>query len=220
MNTRRLLAAWTFPIALAVAGAVHANVVYTVSLNTSAISGAAGYALAFSFQDGSGIGDNNNTVTLSNFAFGGGSAGGSPVLSGGASGDINSSAALSDSVFSSLLVEGFTPGASLSFNVDLTTNIDVGGTPDFFGFSLLLDSNPLPTQDDTLGDNLFYVNIDSANPTPVAFATAAGSPVALDAPTFALAPPPGPAPEPGSLLLLTAGLAGLIGVGRRRLSRQ
>jgi hypothetical protein len=199
------------------AGVVHANVVYTVSLDTSAISGAADYALGFSFQDGSLTGDNNNTVTLSNFAFGGGSAGGSPVLVGGASGDISSTATLSDTDFSNLLVEGFTPGASLSFRIDLTTNVDAGGIPDFFGFSILLNGISLPTQDDTLGDNLLYFNIDSVNPTPAAWATTAESPATLDAPTVALAPPPGSLPEPGGLLLLTAGLASLLMFARRRL---
>lgn len=223
MNSRRLLAAWLLPIALTAAGAVQANVIYTVNLNTSSISGAAGYALAFSFQDGSGapIADNNNTVTLSSFAFGGGSSsGGSPVISGGAGGGLSSSVALNDSDFSNLLVEGFTPGASLSFKVNLTTNVDAGGTPDFFGFSMLLNGTPLMTQDDTGGDNLLYFNIDSANPTLFPWATAAGSQATLDAPTVALAPPPGQAPEPASLLLLTAGLMGLFGMRRHGLKPQ
>lgn len=221
MNIKQLLTACAFSITLAWTGVVHANVIYTVSLNTSAISGAAGYALAFSFTDGSLVGDNNNTVTLDNFNFGvGGSAAGSPVPSGGGSGSIGSSVTLSDSAFLNTLAEGFTPGASLSFNVKLTTNVDAGGTPDFFGFSLLNGGIPLLTQDDTLGDNLLYFNIDSDNPAPAVFATAAGSPVTLDAPTVTLAPPNGQVPEPGSLFLLTAGLAGLLEVRRRRAKQQ
>ena len=70
MNIKTLAAAFAFPIALAFGGVVQANVVYNVSLNTSTISGVAGvYGLAFSFTDGSGSGDGNNTVTLSNFAL-------------------------------------------------------------------------------------------------------------------------------------------------------
>jgi hypothetical protein len=220
MNIKQLLAACSFSIALALVGVAHANVIYTVSLNTSAISGAAGYALAFSFTDGSGVGDTNNTVTLDNFNFGvGGSAAGSPVPSGGGSGSIGTSVVLSDSDFLNTLVEGFTLGASLSFNINLTTNVDAGGTPDFFGFSLLSGGTSLLTQDDTLGDNFLYFNIDSANPAPAPWATEVGSPVTLSAPAVALASPNGQVPEPGSLLLLMTGLAGLFGVRQQRVKQ-
>ena len=219
MYTPRFFATLVLPMALAWAGAAHANLVQLVTVNTGAISGVAGYAIAFSFQDGSGLvnGDSNNTATLSNFNFGGGSAASSPVLLGGASGSLGAGVVLTDSDFSSLFAEGFTPGSSLSFILDLTTNLDVSGTPDFFGFSILLGGVPLPTLDDLGGDNLLYVNVDSANPATAVFATTSGS---LAAPVLSAPPPPGPGPgqlpEPGSLPLLLAGLAGLFGVVRRR----
>lgn len=219
MIIRKLLAACSFSIALAWTGAVHANVIYTVNLDTSAINGVTGvYAVAFSFTDGSGVVDNNNTVTLDNFNFGvGGGAAGSPVPSGGGSGSIGTSVVLSDSSFLNTLVEGFTPGASLSFNVNLTTNVDAGGTPDFFGFSLLKAGTPLPTLDDTLGDNLLYFNIDSAIPAYFAWETTGET--QINAPTVILASPNGQVPEPGSLFLLMAGLAGLFGVRQQRVKQ-
>ena len=87
MNIKTLAAAFAFPIALAFGGVVQANVVYNVSLNTSTISGVAGvYGLAFSLTDGSGsvLGDGNNTITLSNLTFGGGSSAGGGGSIGGA----------------------------------------------------------------------------------------------------------------------------------------
>ena len=222
MYTPRFFATLVLPMVLAWAGAADANLVQLVTVNTSGISGSAGYAIAFSFQDGSGLApaDNNNTATLSSFNFGGGSAVGLPDPPiGGASGSLGAGVVLADSDFSSLFVQGFTPGLSLSFILDLTTNLD-SGTPDFFGFSILFNGTPLPTLDDLGGDNLLYVNIDSANPVAAVFATAPGSQVALAAPGLSPPPPPGPGPgqlpEPGSLPLLLAGLAGLFGVVRRR----
>ncbi len=216
MNSRYRIAAGAFIIALAGAGTVHANVVYTVNLDTSPLMSVAGdYALAFQLNDGSGAGDANNTVTLSNFNFGGGSAAGCPVnctLLGGASGDATTTVNLTDSSFFNSLAQRFTPGSGLSFKVDLATNLDAGGVADFFGFSILLDGSAIPTQDPLGADTLLAVDIDTSNPLLVPFATAAGSPAALTAPTVALAPPPGQIPEPGSLLLMGIGLMSLAGI--------
>lgn len=219
MSIKRIIASWSFVTIVLAANNAQANVIYTVNLNTSAISGAAGYALAFQLADGSGVGDSNNSIMLSNFNFGGGSAGGCPVnctLTGGASGDIASLVTLNDSDFFNSFAERFTPGTSLSFKLEMTTNVDAGGIPDAFGFSIL-DNNgtPLPTQDVLGADTLLSFDIDSANPTLNPFATVAGGPVALNAPTFALAPPSGNVPEPSSVPLMGAGIAGLVWAKRR-----
>ncbi len=168
-------------------------------------------------------GDSNNTITLTDFAFGSGSADGCPAsctTTGGATGDATSSVTLVDSDFFNAFAETFTPGNNLSFKVDLTTNVDAGVTPDAFAFSLLFGGNSIVTENDP-ADTFLSIDIDSSNPTPAAFGTPAGSQPAIGAPTFALVPPgPGPLPEPGSLRLLIAGLAGLLGIGRRGLLQQ
>jgi hypothetical protein len=224
MDIRRVVIASIFTMVLAPAGEVHANLIYTVNLDTSPLTSVAGdYALAFQLNDGEGVGDANNTITLSNFSFGGGGAAGCPLnclITGGASGDMGSAVTLIDNSFFNSFSERFTPGASLSFKLDLTTNLDAGGVADFFGFSILHNGNALPTLDDLLADNLLYINIDAANPAPSFFATAAGSPATLGAPTAVLAPPSGEVPEPGSLVLMAIGLVSLIGMSRGDARRQ
>ena len=109
-----------------------ASIIFDVSLDTSPLIGdpAAPFALEFQFNDGSGLGDGNNTVVLDNFSFGaGGAATGAPSTAGGASGSVGTSVSFVDNEFFNQFVQPFTPGSLLSFRVSLSTNLDAGGTP-------------------------------------------------------------------------------------------
>jgi hypothetical protein len=198
-----------------------ASVLYNVSMDTSPLIGhAAGpFSLTFQFTDGSLAGDSNNTVVLSNFQFGaGGSASGSPSLFGGATGSLASGVTLLDSSFFSAFTEQFTPGSLLSFSLQVSTNVDAGGTPDEFSFFIL--DNTL-TELPTLGifDLFAVLDIDSANPVLQAFDSdssrspaAGGSGITMAAPQLTAA-----TPEPSSFILLGIGLA--FQISRRLFSR-
>jgi hypothetical protein len=199
------------------AGTASADEIFAVTLNTTPLATAPGtsagpFSLAFQLLDGSQ--PNNNTATISDFTYGvGGNAGSGcpavlvPCTFGGASGDIGSGVSLNDSSAFNALVETFTPGSSLSFLVDLTTNVDAGGTPDAFAFSIL-DSGggSIPTLDPTGADTLLTINVDSANPAILTYATdssrntlgGTGPSITMDAPIVT--------PEPGTLILLTTGI--------------
>ena len=74
--------------------AARADLTWTVSLDTSQL--ATNYTGPFAL-DFELVGSNGNTVTLTNFSFGGGSAGPGPAfLTGGASGNLGSSVSLND----------------------------------------------------------------------------------------------------------------------------
>lgn len=211
-----------------------ADDIFTVTLNTAALAVAPGssagpFELAFQLTDGAGLGDANNTATLSDFQFGaGGSAGVCPAACtafGGAIGNAGSSLVLTDNSFFNALLQGFTPGSSLSFQVDLTTNADAGGTPDLFAFSLLDGSGfSIPTLDPSGGDTLVSVTLDSANPVVFSFGsdssrlTGAGIALSLASPVIG-APASSSVPEPNSLLWIGVGLAALILAPRKKLNR-
>src|SRR5689334_16903130 len=70
-----------------------AQIAFHLSMDTSVLVGhpAAPFFLDFQLNDGSGANDANNTISLSNFTFGGGTAGpGGALLTGGATGDLSS----------------------------------------------------------------------------------------------------------------------------------
>jgi len=199
-------------------GTARADLLLDVTLNTTPLTtaGAASAApFAMAFQLVAGSQPNNNSATISHFKYGtGGSAGSgcpapvSPCIFGGASGDISSSVSLNTSGAFNALVETFTPGSSLSFLLDLTTNVDTGGTPDAFAFSILDSSaSSIPTLDPTTADTLLTINLDSTSPTILTYATdprrntlgGAGPSITMNAPT--VAPPTSPVPEPGALSL-------------------
>ena len=97
-----------------------ADLAFTVTLNTSVLAGP--FSLDFQLVDGSGLGDGNNTVMLSNFNFGGGSAVGLPTLAGMATGSAGAGFSLKDSTFFNEVIQKFNPGSTLSFDVKMTTN--------------------------------------------------------------------------------------------------
>jgi hypothetical protein len=202
-----------FALALATMGAmqgpVHAAMITgTADLDTSGLSGP--FELAFIFTDGSGIGDANNTVTLDNFLFGGGSAGAvdTTLSMGGASGDLTSGVSLVDSSFLNILAVFFMPGSFLSFNFGLTTNVDAGNTPDQFSWVLLQAGTPVNTQDPSGADSLLTVNIDSANPVFSTFASdLTPAPVVTESAA---------APEPSTPLLMAMGMLALVWLARQR----
>jgi len=194
------------------------DVIYNVSLDTSPLIGnAAGpFSLDFQFTDGSGINDGNNTVTLSNFDFGAGGGTGLPTTAGTVSGDLTSGFTLTDSDFLNEFTQTFTPGATLDFTIDLTTNVDAGGVPpDEFTFAILDNTGAeIPTLG--LFDTLLLADIDSSNPTLFAYASdtsrgtaATGDPISLDAPIVTSA-----TPEPSALWLPVCGLA-MVALRRR-----
>lgn len=192
-------------LALGSVTSARADLNFNVSLDTSALVGGS-YFLDFQLNDGDGVA--NNSALLSNFLFGGGSAAGSPVLIGGASGSLGAGASLLDTDFLNELTEGFTPGSTLSFDVSLTTNMDPGGfAPDQFSFAILDDQgNEIPTTN----PNGSFISVDLDSSTPTIVASAATGNLTIPAPQIVV-------PEPNTMAMLLAG--GLMGGGvvlRRR----
>lgn len=160
-----LIAGFGLVIPLAGAGAN----LYSITTDTSTLLNQPGgpFSVAFCLGDGSGLGDGNNTITLSAFDFGGGSAIGTPIRLGGASGSFFSSVTLIDSSFLNCLTQQFNPGSHIALQVSTTTNADTGQRPDVFAV-LILDGagRQLITQ---TGQPFFNpvasIVIDSASPT-------------------------------------------------------
>ena len=155
-------------------------------------------------------------MAIGSFDFGGGSAGGPAVGSGGASGNLVTGITLNDaSSFFNELYQQFTPGNTLSFAVTMTTNVTP--TPDAFSVAIL-NGNILNIPTTGLGDSLVLVNITKSPLTSV------------DVQTFRGANPPGgpdysgvtvlALPEPASLLLLGMGFVAAAGYLKRRKSAQ
>lgn len=180
-------------------GTALADEIVNISVNTSPLtaSSAGPFTLQFQLTDGSGgvVADGNNTVTISNFNFGGGSGPSGPI-------------SLTDNSFLVFSNSGFIPGSSLSFVVDLTTNLDLLA-PDEFSFFILTNdpiNNPLTTID--VGGSLALVDLGTSH---IQSFVGTGAFAGVDA-TAALATP---TPEPSSLLLLGTGLLVLVLLSRR-----
>ena len=171
------------------------------------------FSLDFQFTDGSGTSDGNNTLTLTNFNFGGGSAG-VPILIGAASGTVAGGFTLHDSSFFNDVTLPFTPGSTLSFTVTTTANVDAGGTPDLFTFGIL-DRNGfnIPTTAGSFFDVFVEISLDSTSPPVLTFASDTSRPLSTGDATPRLSAPIA-TPEPGGLLLLLGGAMALAGLRR------
>jgi hypothetical protein len=224
-----------FIIPLALARILSADTIGTFSIDTSMLDPTQSWTLDFQFIDGSGgaTGDNNNQVSLTHFDTGGGSI--TPVLTNGSGINIVSSPYeldLFDADFFNEIQYAFTPGTTLSFQIDTTDNSDPLG-PDTFTFAILDGSgNEVPTLNpngfdaffeyDFPSDNSAAINIISGvDPSRTSIAIGA---VSLDTPNNGPGngagngpgngPTPADTPEPGTLTMVIAGLV-LIALGRR-----
>lgn len=139
-------------------GAAATPFVGSVQLDTSLLAGP--FEVAFVLTDGSGTDDGNTTVAVGNFAFGGGSAGGvdTAFTTGDVSGSFDTDLSLRDSTFIGIIASTFTPGTALSFDFDVDSTPEAGGTPDLLAFVLLgADGTPIGTTDPSGADALLTI---------------------------------------------------------------
>jgi hypothetical protein len=166
---------------------------FRVGLNTKPLIGhpAGPFSLVLVVTDGSGIGEANNTVTVSDVDLGGGSTLGAPLLLGGASGGLATVVTITDGAFLNLFSEAFEPGNTLRFTLSMTTNDNEGETPDRFALSIVDGSGtPIATLAPA-GDFLLGIDLSSRGGAPevhrgdASRPPFAGGSIALRKPRFA-----------------------------------
>jgi hypothetical protein len=187
---------------------------FDVSLNTSALSGTT-LTLAFGLTNNDGA--VNNSVGLTDFAFGGGSASAGTedctlggFLSGvGCSGNLASGVSLDDSGDEAFFTEQFSAASSLSFALKTTNNF-AGGSPD--GFAMYVCDATLSTcySDDASTLAMLVLGLNGTTLTPSSFILNGASAAGLPAPVVTGVT----TPEPGSFLLMLAGMI-MLGILQR-----
>ena len=118
-----VVATWGLLVSLtptSYAGSFHVEI-STVDLGQSPANANSPFYLNFQFNDGGVLG--NNSANITNFSFAGGSASGSPIYSGSV-GDLSSNVRFNNSSPFEEFFQSFTPGATISFDVSLTQNVD------------------------------------------------------------------------------------------------
>jgi hypothetical protein len=188
-----------------------------ITLDTSSLSGTQTLILGLTNFDAS-----SNTVLLSDFAFGGGSAvGGSAdctlggVFGGsGCSGDLTSGVTLEDlDPTAALFSQQFEAGATLSFVLNATDSF-TGPVPD--QFSMFACDTALTCYSDDASGALLLLDLVSPL-SPASFVLFEASSKGLPAPVVSVT---SPVPEPGTLWMLAAGVAAAASRRHRRRSRQ
>jgi len=188
---------------------------FTVTLDTSTLSGT--QTVAFGLTNGDGVAD--NSVTLSAFHFGGGSAiagtqdctfGG--MFSGiGCSGNLTSGVTLDDSGTQALFTEQFHVGSSLSFALATTNNFfPLSPIPDGFDF-FLCDATVSTCYSDASTSAMLVLPLAGGTLSPSDFILSGATAQGLPAPVVTL----GATPEPESFLLMLTGLFALGAYSRK-----
>ena len=122
------------------------NTTFSVTFDTSSLVGQSGLELAFILVDGSGLGDDNTTITLNNFSFGTGSG--------------PASASLQDNQFFTLVTDPLVAGSALSFTVGIASTTLDQPTPDSFEFAILGALGlPIATTDPSGLDSLILTDL-------------------------------------------------------------
>ena len=186
---------------------------YTVTINTAPLVGSSSgpFQVLFALEDANVTGDGNNTATISGFNAGAGSVGtpGAGDVGGGVTGSLSSTLSFTDSDPSGLnfWMASFTPGNTISFNFSMTANAD--SNPSASGFPgdeflvFILDGTGFPiTTTDALTGTLFTAIVNGSSGLSVQGFNIPGVSATTVVPATAT-------PEPGTLLLLFAGILAL-----------
>ena len=197
---------------LAASGA-RADAMFSVSLDTSAISGTT-EQLVFEFIDGDGVAD--NSVSLSNFDLGGGtvSAPADYMGTSGVGGDLSSSIAMNDTGGFALFTQLVNFGSSLIFQMSTTNAFSGSGAPDALSMAVYTSNFSACYSDDQVACTLLELDLTGNALSPSSFALNGASDQSLPAPVVTLV---SAVSEPPSFLLLALGLFGMA-VGRKRLT--
>ncbi len=202
MQKRRLgICSLAVPMLLLAAASKGATYVYDVSLITSNLApGTTGDATAPYYLDLHLLGGYaNNTASIYNFSFGGGSVVSPPFYVGnGASGDAASSIILHDSssIGDSELFQQITPGSALNFRFSVTDNVpdasSASGAHDSFFFTIdesaddgSGDVPSIPSQTSSNPNGAFLsADLVAGGPSIQTFGSDTGSTPVVSAPTF------------------------------------
>jgi hypothetical protein len=191
---------------------------FLVTLNTSPLSGP--QTIAFGLTNFNAA---SNTVALSSFSFGGGSAAAGSedctlggMFSGvGCSGNLGGGVTLEDlDPTVAFFTQKFNPGTSLAF-VLTTTNSFAPGVPDQFAMSVCDAGLSTCYSDDATGAMLL-LDLKGGSLSASSFVRIGASLQRLDPPIVSAGSPTSQVPEPSTLLLLAAGITAVVVRGRSR----